>query len=189
MKNCVEKLGWPKCVGKLGWINSEVLEVACPIACTCLFKVRPGVLSKTLSHMWGKLNLPIFLFNVGLLTLINMDSLMFLAKPCTSLPPYYLKVILTSGVVCMVAMMMNGEGCFRCSLDLSPKVLEVSPIYSSSQVKSPHWNQYMVPLLLTMGSLSLGETSRFLMVLPSLKWVCMAYLLQIFLILSQRPCV
>ena len=146
MKNCVEKLGWPKCVGKLGWINSEVLEVACPIACTCLFKVRPGVLSKTLSHMWGKLNLPIFLFNVGLLTLINMDSLMFLAKPCTSLPPYYLKVILTSGVVCMIAMIMNGL-------------------------------------------FSLGETSRFLMVLPSLKWVCMAYLLQIFLILSQRPCV
>ena len=26
------------------------------------------VLSKTLSHMWGKLNLPMFLFNVGLLT-------------------------------------------------------------------------------------------------------------------------
>ena len=26
--------------------------------------------------MWGKLNLPIFLFNVGLLTLINIDSLM-----------------------------------------------------------------------------------------------------------------
>ena len=48
----------------------------------CLFKLRPGVLSKTLSHMWGKLNLPMFLFNVGLLTLIKIDSLMFLAKPC-----------------------------------------------------------------------------------------------------------
>ena len=52
---------------KLGWVNREVLELACPTACTCLFKVRPGVLSKTLSHMCGKLNLPIFLFNVGLL--------------------------------------------------------------------------------------------------------------------------
>ena len=40
--------------------------------------------------MQGKLNLPIFLFNVGLLTLINMDSLMFLAKTMP-LPPYYLK--------------------------------------------------------------------------------------------------
>ena len=45
----------------------------------------------------------------------------------------------------MVAMMMNGEGSFRCSLNLSPKVLEVSPIYSSSQVRSSHQNQYMVP--------------------------------------------
>ena len=34
-----------------------------------------------------------------------------------------------------------GEGSFRCSLNLSPKVLEVSPIYSSSHTSSPHWNQ------------------------------------------------
>ena len=74
-------LGWFKWVGVLGW-----LELACPTACICLFKVRLGVLSKTLIHMWGKLNLPIFLFNVGLFTLINMDSLMFLSKPCPSLP-------------------------------------------------------------------------------------------------------
>ena len=52
-----------------------------PTTCACLFKVRPGVLSKTLSHMWGKLSLPIFLFNVGLLTLIKIDSLIFVAKP------------------------------------------------------------------------------------------------------------
>ena len=38
----------------------ELLELICPTACTCLFKLRPGVLSKTLSHMWGKLNLPMF---------------------------------------------------------------------------------------------------------------------------------
>ena len=56
--------------GVLGW-----LELACPAACTCLFKVRPGVLSKTLSHICGKLNLPIFLFRVGLFTLTNIDSL------------------------------------------------------------------------------------------------------------------
>ena len=82
MKNCVGELGWPKCVGKLGWVNREMLELECPTACTCLFKLRPGVLSKTLTHMCGKLNLPIFLLNVGLLILINMDPLMFLAKPC-----------------------------------------------------------------------------------------------------------
>ena len=42
-------------------------ELACPTACTYLFKVRPGVLSKNLSHMWDKLNLPMFLKLVGIL--------------------------------------------------------------------------------------------------------------------------
>ena len=56
-----------------------MLELACPTACACLFKVRPGVLSKTLSYIYGKLNLSIFLFNVGLFTLISIDSLIFLS--------------------------------------------------------------------------------------------------------------
>ena len=64
----------------------ELLELTCSTVCACLFKLRPGVLSMTLPHMWGKLNLPMFLFNVGLLTLMNMDSLIFLAKLCPSLP-------------------------------------------------------------------------------------------------------
>ena len=46
----------------------ELLELTCPTACACLFKLRLGVLSNTLSHIWGKLNLSIFLFNVRLLT-------------------------------------------------------------------------------------------------------------------------
>ena len=49
-----------------------------------------------------------FLFNVGLLTLMNMDSLIFLAKLCPSLPPYYLEAIVTGGVACMVTVLMNG---------------------------------------------------------------------------------
>ena len=69
------KLGWPKCVGMLGWFKwvgvLGWLGLACPPDCTCLFKVRPGVLCKMLSHMWGKLDLPIFLFNGGLFTLMN----------------------------------------------------------------------------------------------------------------------
>ena len=51
-----------------------------------LFNSRPGVLIKTLSHIWGKLNLPTLLFRVGLLTLIKMDSLIYLDKWCPSLP-------------------------------------------------------------------------------------------------------
>ena len=122
---------------KLGWVNREVLGIGCPTACTCLFEVRPGVLSKTLSQMWGKLNFPIFLFNVGWLTLIKIDSLMFLAKPCPSLPPYHLKIVLTGGMACIVAMMMYARG--------------FPLFYSSSQVRSPHWYKYVAPLLLTMG--------------------------------------
>ena len=70
----MEELDWPKCVGMLGWFIwvgvLGLLGLGSPTACACLFKIRPGVLSKTLSHIWGKLNLPIFLFNEGLLTLI-----------------------------------------------------------------------------------------------------------------------
>ena len=51
-----------------------------------LFNLRPGVLIKTLSHICGKLNLPTLLFRVGLLTLINMDSLTHLDKWCPFLP-------------------------------------------------------------------------------------------------------
>ena len=51
-----------------------------------LFNLRPGVLITTLSLIWGKLNLPTLLFRVGLLILINMDSLIYLDKWCPSLP-------------------------------------------------------------------------------------------------------
>ena len=33
--------------------------------------MRPGILIKTLSHIWGRLNLPILLLRVGLLTLMK----------------------------------------------------------------------------------------------------------------------
>ena len=77
-------VGWPKCVGILGW--SKWGRMLGWLELACIFKVRPGVLSETLSYMWGKLNLPIFLFNVGLLILISIESLIFQAKPCPSLP-------------------------------------------------------------------------------------------------------
>ena len=70
------ELVWPNCVGKLGWVKWGMLELACPTACTCLFKVRPGVLSKILSHLWGKVNLPLFLFNMGNINPNKIDSLL-----------------------------------------------------------------------------------------------------------------
>ena len=47
-----------------------------------------GLSMPNILHMpnWGKLNLPVFLFNVRLLTLINIDSSIVLAKPWPSLP-------------------------------------------------------------------------------------------------------
>ena len=57
----------------------------------------------TLSHVWGKLNLPIFLFKVGIFTL-NMDSLMFLTKPCP--PSLLFEVLLGGGVTCVTTMMI-----------------------------------------------------------------------------------
>ena len=86
---------------------------------------------------------------------------------CPSLPIIW-KLLWLVGWPVWLLWWWIAEGVFRWSLHLLPKVLEVSPMYSSSQPRSPHWYQYMAPLWLTMGSLSLGETRRFLMVLP---WV------------------
>ena len=65
-----------------------------------------------------------------------------------------------------------GEGDFRCSLNLSPNVLEDSPIYSSSQSTLSQWYLYMTPLCFSMESLSFGAIRRFLMVVPPLQCTC-----------------
>ena len=122
-----------------------------------LFNLRPGVLIKTLSHIWGKLNLPTLLFKGGLLTLINMDSLIYLDKWCPSLPIICKLLWLVGWPVWLLWWWMAERGFWCTSLYLSPKVLEVSLIYSSSQPRSPHWYQYMAPLWLTKGSLSWGR--------------------------------
>ena len=54
----------------------ELLEMTCPTVCASLFNVRPGVLSKTLSHMWGKLNLPMLTYlTYGIGVLLNTPGL------------------------------------------------------------------------------------------------------------------
>ena len=110
---------------------------------------RPCVLSKTLFHICGKLNLPIFLFNVGLFTLINIDSSIFLAKPCPSpLPPYYLEVILSGGMACVISVMMyrggllkvffesfsKGPGGFSYVFIIEGKVTTLEPVYGPTFV-------------------------------------------------------
>ena len=99
--------------------------------------------------MWGKLNLPIFLFKGGLLTLIYIDSLIYLAKPCPSVPPYYLKVLLGGGMTCVTAMMVYGGRCgsFPYVFIIAGEVTTLEPVCGST--------------LLTMGSLSWGRPVHF----------------------------
>ena len=73
----------------------------------------------------------------GTLILISLE--MF----CSSLPTI-LKLLML--VVWPVVLLWSciGDGAFRCSLNLSPNVLAVSPIYSSSQSNLLHLNLYIL---------------------------------------------
>ena len=88
-----------------------------------------GMENITLSQICDRLYLPTFLLRVGLLTLMQMASLMVLAMPYPSLP-----IILkfSIDVVWPVALLCSniGDGAFKCSLHLSSKVLANSQIYS-----------------------------------------------------------
>ena len=66
---------------------------------------------------------------------MKMDSLIYLDKWCLFLH-IILKLLWLMGWLVWLLWWWMGEGSFRCSLYLSPKVLEVSPMYSSSQVWS-----------------------------------------------------
>ena len=50
------------------------------------FNLSSVLFIRTSSHMWGRLYLPLFLFGDGLLTLMNIDSLISLERFCSSLP-------------------------------------------------------------------------------------------------------
>ena len=55
------------------------LNYVCVLVCWEEPNLSPGVLKRTLSHIWLRLYLPMFWFKVGLFTLMKMDSLMVLA--------------------------------------------------------------------------------------------------------------
>ena len=101
-----------------------------------LFSLSSGIVNKILSHMCGRLYFPMFLFRVGLLTLINMASWMVLAMLFSSLPRI-LKLSIDVIWPLVLWCWYIGEGVFKCSLNLSPKVLPDSPTYSSSHPISP----------------------------------------------------
>ena len=86
---------------------------------------------------------------------MKIDSLMVLAYPWSSLP---MMLKLFSVILCPACCMCTwmGEGYLRCSLLLSPRVLAVSPMYSSLQAICLHWKLYMMPHFFFFGSWSLG---------------------------------
>ena len=69
----------------------------------------------------------------------------------------------------------------------SPRVLEVSPINSSSQSMAPHWELYITPLFFSFGSWSFGMTNTCLRVLLPFKYIWIPYLAHTLLMLSPRP--
>ena len=62
-----------------------------------------------------------------------VQSLFYCANLAQVLPPNNFEIIDGNTVTTDVTMVIYGRGGFRCSLNLSPKVLEDSLIYSSSQ--------------------------------------------------------
>ena len=84
------------------------------------FILNSEMLNRASSHMWGIWYLPIFLFRDGLLTLMYIDSFIFLMRFWYSLPTI---LKFSSVVVWPLVLKWSyiGEGSFRCSLNLSPK--------------------------------------------------------------------
>ena len=91
------------------------------------FNLSCGVLNRTSSHTCGRWYLPIFLLRDGSLTLMYRASLIVLIRFWSSLPTMLKLLIVTLWPV-MLKWSNIGEGAFRCSLNLSPKVLEDSPM-------------------------------------------------------------
>ena len=125
-------------VGMVQCIKADVITLLADVIAKGLYFILSSVvLTRTSSHTWGRWYLPMFLFRDGLLTLIYIDSLINLERPCSSLPTI-LKLLIVVEWPVMLQWSYIGEGAFRCSLNLSPNVLAVSPMYSSSHSNMSH---------------------------------------------------
>ena len=136
-----------------GWmcLADVIAMVADVIATGHYFNFSSVLLTRTSSHIWGRWYLPMFLFRDGLLTLMNIDSLISLERFCSSLPTT-VKLLIVVEWPEMLLWSNMGEGAFRCSLNLSPNVLAVSPIYSWSHSNLSHLYLYIIPLFLVIWS-------------------------------------
>ena len=89
-----------KVQGVLGWV-----DWACPISCAYIFILSPGVLRSTLFHIWCKgeltyISIRCAVFNSNIYWFFNSSG------NAMVLPPYYLEVILSGGMACIVSMVV-----------------------------------------------------------------------------------
>ena len=103
------------------------------------FNLSSEVLTRTSSQTCGRWYLPTFLLRDGSLTLMYRASFIVLISGSESSLPTILKLLMVTLWPLMLLWSYMGEGGFRCSLNISPKVLEDSPIYSSSQSTLSQW--------------------------------------------------
>ena len=141
--------GWCYCkvadgIATAGWWLADVIASRQMLFARSIFNFSSEMLNRTSSQMCGRWYLPIFLFRNGSLTLTYRPSLMVFMRFWSSLPTISKFSILMLWPVVLWWSNM-GDGAFWCSLDLSPKVLEDSPIYSSEplergskNIKRPH---------------------------------------------------
>ena len=87
------------------------------------FNLSSGVLNRTSSHTCGRWYLPMFLLRDGSLTLMYRASFIILIRFWSSLPTM-LKLFMVILRPVMLKWSNIGEGAFRCSLNLYPKVLQ-----------------------------------------------------------------
>ena len=139
---------------------------------------------RTSSHICGRWYLPMFLFRVGLLTVMYTASLIVLRRFWSSLPTI-LKLSIVTLWPEMIEWSWMGIGVLRCSLNLSAKFLADSPMYSSSHSTLLHLYLYMTLLFFMM--VSLGTIRRFLMVSSPFRCTCIPHLLHVLLKFSLSP--
>ena len=104
--------------------------------------------------MCGGWYFPMFLFNEGSLTLINMASLIFLVLVCDSLCMMVKQSGLTVSPVVLLCWWI-GEGALRCSLTPSLNVVPDLPMYCSGKFIWVHVNLHIISLFCSLWSLSL----------------------------------
>ena len=102
------------------------------------FNFSSEMLNRTSSQTCGGWYLPTFLFRDGSLILMYRASFIVLIRFKSSLPTM-LKLLMVTLWPVMLLWSYMGEGGFRCSLNFSPKVLEDSLMYFSSQSILSHW--------------------------------------------------